>query len=208
MCSQPQNINGNQFACGHCNNCIAARKNDWIARAMAEKATSANTYSLELTYRNDVDGNAPDGARVFTFRHVQEFLKRVRSDYYRAYRKRGELRYLVVGERGSKRDRVHWHMILFSKRPLARLGSWRCPNTGKYVKPLPMHERVLWNFWPHGHVHFGDPDQRGIGYALKYILKDQFALSKAKGTMRESKAERYAASMFRMSKNQPSGPNI
>src|SRR5690554_1488542 len=124
MCSNIIKHGDVEFACRTCNECISARKNDWVARAMAEKAVSGETIAIELTYRNSLDGTLPDAAKAFKYRDVQLFLKRLRKAYTDEYRQAGEIRYIVVGERGSKRKRVHWHMVIFSDRPISTLGKW------------------------------------------------------------------------------------
>ncbi len=198
-----------KFACRVCNDCINARKNDWVARGMAEKAMSGETLVITLTYRNNPDGTTPARAKAFHYADVQAFLKSLREEYFRKYDTRNEISYIVAGERGSQKGRVHWHLVVFAKRPVTPLGKW----FDKYQKPLRSlrelvfgkKDRYHWNFWPHGHVNVLEPDQGGLSYVLKYALKDQFNVVKSKGTMREAKAENHGASYFRMSKKPPIG---
>lgn len=204
MCSDPITQNGHTFACRKCNECIAARKNDWVVRCMAEKATSAETLIIDLTYRNNPDDTISDGARAFRYADVQDFFRSLREAYYRKYNARQEIRYIIAGERGSKRDRVHWHCAIFADRPISTLGEWE----DFYFRPIEAMKfrRMLhWNFWTHGHVYPKGDDQGAIEYALKYAVKDQFSEIKSRGTMRYSKSEAHAASMFRMSKQPPIG---
>lgn len=207
MCSEPITANGVTFACRQCNQCITARKNDWVARAMAEKDTSNEVLVANLTYRNRQDGTKPDAARAFRYVDAQRFLKALREEYYRTYKApRNEVRYIIAGERGSKKNRVHWHLILFAQKPISTLGKWQDKNFNdipemKLGKKLRQH----WSYWPHGHVNMQVPDQGGMAYVLKYALKDQFNSVKSKGTMRFTKSENNGASMFRMSKLPPIG---
>lgn len=216
MCSEPittRDENGKQitFACRSCNECIAARKNDWVARAMAEKATSGETIALELTYRDLPDGSTPDAAKAFKYSDVSAFLKRLREEYFRTYHARNEIRFICAGERGSQKGRVHWHMIIFAERPVTSLGKWYDfvfkPLPGPNFSKLGRKAKMLhWDkMWPHGHVVVKRPDQGGMQYVLKYALKDQFNVVKSKGTMREAKAENHGASKFNMSKAPPIG---
>lgn len=205
MCTNPIRNGADVFACRTCNDCIAARKNDWVARAMAEKVTSAETIGIELTYRNNEDGTPPDAAKAFRYQDVGAFIKRLRQEYFRHYGARGELRFICAGERGSLRNRVHWHMILFGDRPFSHLGAWT-DFVGKELEGPQFSElgkkakMLQWHFWPHGHVVVKRPDQGGMQYVLKYALKDQFSSVRTKGTMRFTKSEETAASYFRMSK--------
>jgi hypothetical protein len=208
MCKTPVNgPDGITFACRECDDCISARINDWADRAMAEKATSKETLVLTLTYRNQEDGTEPEGAKAFNYKHVQDFLKRVRDAYKQKYGKTGEIRYIVAGERGSQRDRVHWHMILFADRPISQLGDIRHPITRKILNAMPFgkKKRFIWRFWKHGHCNAFEPEMSGMRYVLKYCVKDQFNIVKSQGKGRETKAETHGASMFRMSKKPPIG---
>lgn len=179
---------------------------------MAEKATMGHAMVFMLSYRNDENGEKPDGAKAFRYKHIQDFLKTVRKLYNDRYGKTGEITYIVVGERGSARDRVHWHIILFSKRPLYKLGKWAkfvgavMPDYVKNKINAPIYDKnQFWSLWPHGLVHVQEPDQGGVAYVMKYALKDQFNEVKSRGTARFTKSEQHAASMFRMSKKPPIG---
>lgn len=201
MCSDPQTVDGNTFACRKCNECIAARKNEWVARAMAEKATSQHALIVNLTYRNEAGGVPPDGALAFEYSHVQNFMRALRQAFFRRYKRFGDIRFLVAGERGSRRNRVHWHLILFADECIEGLGEFFEPNTNRPVWGMTFDERILWSFWPHGHVWFQLPDVGGMQYVLKYVLKEQFQPNKAKGTRREGKmTERHGASFFMQSR--------
>lgn len=199
-----------EFACRVCNECLSARKNDWVARAMAEKATSNEAVAIELTYRNNPDGTLPDAAKAFKYADVSAFLKALRQAYYRQYKARGEIRFIVAGERGSKKDRVHWHLILFADKPITALGQWSDflfkKLDGPQISVMGRKARMIhWQYWPHGHVVVKEPDAAGMAYVLKYAMKDQFNVVRSKGTMRESKSENHGASYFRMSKYPPIG---
>ncbi|UAB90386.1 hypothetical protein I5192_06915 [Ruegeria sp. SCSIO 43209] len=180
---------------------------------MAEKTVVAETLVINLTYRNNADGTLPPRAKAFHYSDVQAFLKSLREEYYRTYTTRGEISYVVAGERGSKRGRVHWHMIIFGERPFKHLGVWKDENNDKVIpgnrpgrKPNSKeYYRDHWQYWPHGHVTTDNPDQGTLAYVLKYALKDQFNVVNSKGTMREAKSENDGASYFRMSKVPPIG---
>lgn len=205
MCTRPIKIDENtKVACRSCNECIAARKNDWVARAMAEKAISGETLLLDLTYRDNPDGTTANAAKIFNYSHIKLFLKKLREQYKRDYGKRGEIRFLICGERGSKRGRVHWHLVLFSDKPISTLGEWTDGNH-QPLDGMRDRKRDHWTFWDHGFVYSKLPTLNGMQYALKYALKDQFNVVKSKGTMREAKSENHGASYFRMSKTPPIG---
>lgn len=199
MCTNPINISHDlEVSCRSCDECLGTRKNSWVARAMAEKATSADVLAITLTYADDDEGKAPLGARVFRYRDFQLFLKRLRSAYFDEHGEHGQIRYICCGEQGSKRGRVHWHVLLFAERSLANLGTFS--RSDEPFQEMPIETRSDWSLWPHGFVYVQRPDAGGIAYVLKYAMKDQFGGHKSKGSARFTKSETYAASMFRMSK--------
>ncbi|KMW57249.1 hypothetical protein AIOL_002210 [Candidatus Rhodobacter oscarellae] len=217
MCSDPITHNGHTFACRNCDQCIGARKNDWVARAMAERATSQHAYAFNLTYRDKHDGEKPDGARAFKYRDIQLWLKNLRFLYEREYGVTGEISYIICGELGENKGRVHWHTIVFAKRAFAHLGEWsdfyhvthakRGRENGPRITPMGRRHAFMdhWSIWPHGHIVTHAPDQAGISYVLKYALKTQFGSGRSKGKARAEHAEAYAHGVFRMSKKPPIG---
>lgn len=121
------------------------------------------------------------------------------------------IEYLVCGERGSDKNRVHWHIILYSDENLYETGQWADflqqwkagykPSDGPkqefLVDPKPdrAHQKI-WDLWPYGLVTIDKADEAGIEYVLKYILKDQFSAQASKGTLRQTKSENAASSHF------------
>lgn len=212
MCANPTTANGVTFACTRCNDCIAARINGWVARAMAEKAESKFCYLLALTYGSDTQEKT-DGAAVFRYKDIKDLLKRIRRQAEYRFGKSATLRYIVAGELGSMKKRVHWHVVFFSSFDLLSIGDW---SSFVSKKPIANKEqkittnpndakRLLWSAWPLGLIVVQEPDEGGMMYALKYALKDQFSMVKSEGTMREAKSEAYASGFFRMSKYPPIG---
>lgn len=144
--------------CRKCERCVRRKHTDYGGRALAEATCSDEVLAVTLTY-------APwTGARSQTlvYRDFQKLIKRLRKAGH-------NVRYLVAGEYGSKRQRAHWHAILFFR--------------GKAPEMPPLEtEKVHWDFWrePHGdgkrHIGFvyvQRPDYFGLLYLLKYAVKDE-----------------------------------
>lgn len=178
---------------------------------MAEKATSGDTMAIELTYRDNPDATPPDGAMAFNYQHVRDLMKRLREEYFRQYGARGEIRFIVAGERGTQKGRVHWHMIIFADRPFKHFGKWTKfdgqPLDGPRITPFGRSNAYMnqWSMWPHGHNVVKEANAETMAYVVIYACKDQFNVVKSKGTMREHKSENSGASYFRMSKHPPIG---
>ena len=208
MCSQPKiNADNQPFACRTCGDCVKARQNGWVARCMAEKSTSLNTFIIGMTYNDETPENR-DGARAFNYKNVSDFLKRLRQAIYRHYGTRETISFLACGEKGSMKGRCHWHLVLFTRAdifPVSAMTYFDGEERGTAPDHLPVERRMNWKVWPHGHVTFQQPDEGGMFYAVKYVSNDQFGSEKSKGTMRETRSQTHTASYFRMSKRPPIG---
>lgn len=141
--------------CGKCWRCKENRINDYVGRCLAEAAYSDWVKFLTLTYR-------PRDDRAELVIHPKHFQK-----FIRALRIRGiKCRYLAAAEYGSKKGRVHFHVILFGNGPepiISKEDPRRWPND----------ERFWPDVWPHGHVHcLTGVSNRAVRYVCKYILKD------------------------------------
>lgn len=198
------------FACRRCDECIATRRHNWVARAMAEKAMHKHALCVALTYDETTQENR-DAAKMFAYCDVRGFLARIRSDLRRKFgRGNYNLRFLCAGEQGSRDGRCHWHLILYSDRDLLQ-----CGTISKFGRPVTDPADIFsvgknklrrhWTMWGRGFVTFQKPDQGGMHYVLSYCLKDQFTGEKSQGTMREAKSENFATGLFRMSKRPPIG---
>lgn len=209
MCTDPIENDGNIFACRSCDECVATRRHGWVARAMAEKATNSHALVLALTYSDETEVGR-QGARMFCYADVRDFMKRLRSAAaYAAKRERWnfqpEIRFLCAGEQGDRNGRCHWHMVIYSNFDLQRLGKFRL--RGKLVSHRrdlmtvgKRKRRLNWDLWPHGFMTMQEPDQGGMSYVLSYCLKDQFTGEKSAKAMRYARSENFATGLFRMSK--------
>lgn len=200
MCSKPPTINGIEVSCRECDDCAKTYKNGWIARCVAEKATLPYAYAITLTYA-DVDGEPPLGARVYRYRDVALMWKRIRAAAKRRWKDNLQLRYVIVGEKGSRFGRCHYHGVVFADRPIHELGQLE----GKNGQGFAYKRRVNWSLWGHGFVEFQQADRKGMAYVLKYILKSRMTAARSKGFGREGKTEWLASSYLWCSKKPPIG---
>lgn len=218
MCHKPKTFAGGVVAsCGSCDACVAQRRMEWVARAMAEKTLHPYCYSLTLTYGSETAFQR-EGASMFRYGDVSDWLKNLRRQIsYHHGKDKGLIRFICAGEQGSRNGRVHWHIILYSQVDLLGVGTYHAIRGGKKVQVTkPTHIisgsgeddrkiRLDWSFWKHGFTTFQIPDQSGMSYALSYALKDQFSEEKSRGHGREGNGEEFAAGLFRPSKRPPIG---
>lgn len=209
MCQAPLTKDGNTFSCNRCDDCVAARRVDWTARALAERQTRRHALVYCLTYGNDTQEQR-DGAAMFRYADIQALLKRVRRAIHYKTGQTDAVRFICAGEQGSRNGRCHWHIILYSDYDLCSVGLYT-DHTGATLPPEGVSttgrqvRRLRWSLWPYGMVTVQEPDEGGIAYALKYALKDQFSAAKSQGSMRFMRSEAYATGFFRMSKRPPIG---
>lgn len=196
MCVKPLTINGYEVSCRECDQCVATYKNSWVSRCVAEKQTLPHAYAITLTYA-DVDGEPPLGARVYRYKDVSDFWKRIRSAAKRKWKDdQFQLRYVIVGELGTKFGRCHYHGVVFATHPIIELGE----ISGARTKQFAYRRRLTWTLWGHGFVEFQPADRKGMSYALKYILKSRMTAERSKGNNREGKTEWLASSYLWCSK--------
>lgn len=215
MCSRPQTMFSKEagrevtFACRTCDQCVAVRRHNWVARAMAEKAMHPQTLVVALTYSDETQFTR-DGARFFRYNDVRLFLAALRDAIKQKTGKVAALRFIACGEQGSRNGRVHWHIVLFSDVDLLTIGKFSAlwgPVTERkdIIAPVGVDMPRQWSMWPHGFVQVQEPNEGGMHYAMSYALKDQFNVRNASGSARISKAEAFATGLFRPSKSPPIG---
>lgn len=92
-----------EVPCGKCLSCLTNKRNDWAFRLEQEYKSSKGAAFITLTYHPKF---CPDYG--LDKRHVQLYMKRLRKRYGK------KLRYFCVGEYGTRYQRPHYHIILFT----------------------------------------------------------------------------------------------
>jgi hypothetical protein len=164
--------------CGKCETCLTLRQDNWVGRCRAEQQLCQGVHMVTLTYADLAEGGPkPLGA--------EHMLKRDYQNWIRLLRSRGhKVRYIITGEEGGIKGRVHWHVLLFwYSKPWDALLSYRnekgqlearhwCPKGAWYNKRrLPEQDH-----WPHGFCVVEELNttnsRKVISYVTKYMLKD------------------------------------
>lgn len=156
MCICPVRLpdTGDMVPCRGCWQCQSNQQYDWVGRCIAEAKYSDHVRFMTLTYA----GDTPETA-VFCKSHIQKMLYRLRTD---GRRQGWKVRYIVTGEYGSLKGRVHWHAILFF------VG--KCPEME--LTKFGKGHMFEWKYWPHGATVAKVADQKDFRYVVKYIFKD------------------------------------
>lgn len=146
-------VHRTQVPCGRCRECRALYKRDWTGRLTAEATSAVSTLFVTLTYKIEPAEFRP------AYRDVQLMLKQVRE--WLRVQHGAHLRFFCAGERGTKGNRVHWHILFFVDKRVF----WPIPKKGE-----------LWQFWPHGwaslSILHGTDILQKIRYTVKYMCKD------------------------------------
>jgi len=138
FCSSPKVGFRGWVKCGKCRGCLKVRQNDWVRRAMIEFEAHPRTWFLTLTYRGEYEVG---------YDAVQKFLKRLRKNTGQ------KIRYLCATERGSKNNRLHYHLLVHGAEALTK--------------------RMIIKEWPHGLTHMRlARDLTSARYVSKYTAKD------------------------------------
>lgn len=140
--------------CGKCAECKRAITARWAFRLkeqLDDPATKPYAFVATLTYAPEHESKitTPLGLLTLRYRHVQNFLKLLRKKTEK--RSPGQkIKYFAVGEYGSKRQRPHYHIIIFGA-----------------------HEHDIENSWTLGQKPYIDVlSDASIFYVLKYLDKD------------------------------------
>lgn len=171
-----------------------------------EKAVRPFTLVVALTYNEETEENRRS-ARMFDYKDVSDFIKRLRRAMEYHLERKGALSFIAAGEKGDRFNRCHWHVVLFSEVDFLSLGEWRAPwgvvtDPKDIVSPVGIAEpwRRTWSLWGRGFVTVQEPDYGGMRYAMSYALKDQFNVRNSEGQAREAKAEVFGTGYLAMSK--------
>lgn len=136
---------GSFVPCGRCGGCRERYAREWAYRLKQENRISATSHFVTLTYSDDYlvwDNEKP----ILHYPDFQNYMKRLRK-----LEGNELIRYYVVGERGSKFDRPHWHAIIFNASELNITKAWRGA----------------------GFVDIKEVNDGRIIYLLKYLNKDE-----------------------------------
>lgn len=143
-----------QYPCGKCKSCRITKRQEWTGRILLESSRFASNLFVTLTYAPEY--LPPNGS--LEKRDIQLFLKRLRKSL------RTRIRYLAVGEYGSRRDRPHYHLVIFGADSISLE---QIIEKGKVLTVSPQIKKA----WPWG-FHTADPlNRERARYVAGYCLK-------------------------------------
>lgn len=131
--------------CGKCLACKQAKAREWAVRCTLEASLYKENCFLTLTYDDD---HLPD-TMADVKKHLQAFIHAIRDRGFK-------IRYFGCGEKGTKSNRKHGHLILFNFFP-----SDLRHNQSK----------LLQECWPYGYVYIGECTFESCQYVARYAVK-------------------------------------
>lgn len=142
LCQNPYRGQGGlEHGCGRCNVCRINKRREWTARALLESLGHTESSFLTLTY---TEASYPADGSV-SKREMQMFIKRLRWTST-------NVRYMVVGEYGSRTWRAHYHALLFGLSPLVA-------------------QDLVSSAWSKGYIQVGSLTPQSAQYLCGYTLK-------------------------------------
>jgi hypothetical protein len=138
--------------CGKCPNCMKRRTSGWSFRLIKEGERSETAHFVTLTYDTKYVPLTKNGFMTLNKRDIQTFMKRLRKNSDK------KLKYYVCGEYGSKRDRPHYHLIIFNA------------DVEKIERAWSQYKAGL-GYVSFGSIYVGEVNEASIGYTLKYMQK-------------------------------------
>lgn len=154
-CLNPVYLAGAGFSvpCGKCFNCCVRYSKEWAVRCLDELQYNDGVGCLlTLTYAAS-DGNLHR-------KDLQDFIKRLRRRI-----EPQNFKYFGCGEYGGKRNRPHYHLMLFGYRPDDLIEVSRKKDRIYYKSDF------LADVWNLGFVSVGDITFRSAIYCSKYLQK-------------------------------------
>lgn len=142
--------------CGKCPKCARVKLAQWNMRFEYEMRRSHSPLFVTLTYNDaclprfwsDLHNNEVPSLYRYD---VQLFMKRLRHHVSKKYHDNPPLKYICVGEYGTRYQRPHYHMVLLN-----------LPDVS-----------LIHSTWSMGFTYSPPLREGGLGYVLKYISKPQ-----------------------------------
>jgi len=143
--------------CGKCAGCHKQRTQSWGIRAMHEALLNDQNSFITLSYN---DKHLPPAGSLkpedFTL-----FMKRLRQ-----HCEPKKIRYLMCGEYGEKKERPHYHLLLFGYQ-FPDLKLYRITKNGDIL----YNSAQLHKIWGKGFAPIGNVTLASSQYVAKYINK-------------------------------------
>lgn len=173
--------------CGKCVGCRLDYSRGWADRCVLESLDKdpESCWFLTLTYDdNHIETEkrsllTDKGTLTLYPKDVQDFMKRLRIEWFRRYNAEN-IRFYLAGEYGSTTARPHYHMLVYNL-PIPDLTFYKSNIHGDQL----FNSDEIEDLWGHGFVVIGKLEWKTAAYTARYVLK------KFKGKSKEETDEHY-----------------
>lgn len=151
--------------CGQCVGCRISRTRDWAVRCVHEASLYDDNCFITLTYADQFLHNVTCDNDLYPLATLvmsdfQKFMKRLRKRFT-GHR----IRFYGCGEYGAKRERPHFHSILFNfDFPDKEL--YYIKDNHRFYR-----SKILEELWPFGISVISDVNYEVAAYVARYCLK-------------------------------------
>lgn len=154
------------FSCGRCIGCRLRRARDSAIRCVHESMLhpSDSCHFLTFTYSDEFLPRLPDGRPTLDCTAMPSMFKRLRTNLNQS-----GIKYLQVGEYGTKTLRPHYHAVVFG----LRLNDRNLYSRGRFGHSL-FNSASLQKAWlDQGHVVAAEFNFDTAQYCARYLLDKQ-----------------------------------
>ena len=145
-----------KVACGRCIGCRRDKQEDWATRLVHESKGWLFKKFLTMTY-DDAHLPSNESLQVRDAQLWQKRLRKARAD--------DKLKFFTVGEYGDKRERPHYHSIVFG---LVVPDQRKHSKSGEHDLFVSDEMDKIWGL---GHVFVGSVTPQSCAYVAQYVVK-------------------------------------
>lgn len=150
-----------RLPCGACIGCHMDRSLMWSLRCRHEASCWTHNYFLTLTYDDDHLPWHGSLDKQHPIRFVRYLRRHVDGAESAPGTSKKPIRYFGCGEYGERRNRAHYHLLLFN----LRLSDLQKYGRDTYTSPL------VSRLWPYGSHLIGSVTPASAAYTAGYALK-------------------------------------
>ena len=173
--------------CGKCIGCRMDYSRGWADRCVLESFDKDpdTCWFVTLTYDDcNIETEkrsllTDKGTLTLYPKDVQDFLKRLRIEWFRRYNAEN-IRFYLCGEYGSTTARPHYHLLMYNL-PIPDLKFYKSNIHGDQL----FNSDEIESIWTHGFVVIGKLEWKTAAYTARYVLK------KFKGKSKEETEQHY-----------------
>ena len=165
--------------------------NEWSMRGVCEFERCVQAFFVTLTYKPELRPKMYDGRLAFCNEHLNIFLNRIKVRLERDGIGKGNMKYFIVSEKGSKNGAPHYHCIFYFYVPIVtfdlgktckfysrKLGPVRFEDLPTRKHSTGYFHQLVKKYWTYGFSDIQVPRNGSavVKYISGYVCKDLFSI--------------------------------